>query len=114
MRAAVRSQDLGQSRLTARPQPKSPPPVNGVSLDKAARSSPVSGSLTKLANLKLVAVIFMLFLLVTSDVFLHSAVSGFDGAVEGRGVTSRGTVIQGIFLVLFYIMSLYLIDNEVI
>ena len=70
--------------------------------------------LSKLASIKLVAVLFFLFLLVTSEVFLHSVVGNFNGAVDIRSATSWGTVVQGVFLVIFYIISLYLIDSNII
>jgi hypothetical protein len=130
-RAALASQDRagrgatgeGSSGTRAPRAARQPPPapdavsLDDVSLDDVAGapSGAAKGAmLSQMANLKLVGVLFIVFLFVTSDVFLHSVVGNFDGAVDGRSATSWGTVVQGIFLVLFYVASLYLIDSNVI
>lgn len=54
---------------------------------------------------KTVVMIFVLFLIVVSSPFIDQVVARFRGAVEGRRVTTRGSLIQGVFLTLFYLAS---------
>lgn len=65
-------------------------------------------------NLKILVSLFLIFVLVVSDVFTNNIISGFGGAVKGRTPTSYGIVLQGIFLVIFYILAMYLIDSKII
>ncbi len=53
-------------------------------------------------------------MLVVSDIFVNNVVSGFGGAVQGRAPTTYGTVLQGIMLVLFYIVATYAADHNII
>lgn len=67
------------------------------------------------ANLKVLLSLFLLFILVVSDIFTNTVISGFgEKAVRGRSPTSWGVVLQGIFLVLFYAVAVYLIDHGVV
>ena len=69
----------------------------------------------RVANLKLIVALFLAFLVVVSDVFTNSVVAGFgDKAVRGRAPTSWGTVLQGIFLVIFYILAVYLTEHRIL
>jgi hypothetical protein len=74
------------------------------------------GSLTstKMVNVKILVTIFFIFVLVVSDIFTSNVVSGFRGAVRCRSPTSFGVVVQGIFLVIFYVLALHLIDGDII
>jgi hypothetical protein len=67
-----------------------------------------------LIDLKSIIVLFVLFIFVVSDVFTSCVISGFGGAVSGRTPTSYGIAVQGVFLVLFYNLVLYLIDGGLI
>ena len=55
-----------------------------------------------LSNLKLAFFIFLIFLFVTSDIFVEHALSKWDGLVYNREPNEKGTVVQGIALVLLY------------
>lgn len=60
------------------------------------------------AAYKTLFVLFVLFLVVVSDIFTDSVIAHIPGATAaGRGVTSKGSVMQGVFLVLFYSVALY-------
>ncbi len=68
-----------------------------------------------IGNLKVLISLFFIFVVVVSDAFTNSVLSGFgDSAVRCRSPTSWGVVLQGIFLVIFYILSLYLIENRIL
>ncbi len=58
--------------------------------------------------------VFALFLLVVSSVFVDNVLAGFRGAVELRAPTPYGSVVQGIFLVLLYVVALHLIDSGIV
>lgn len=69
----------------------------------------------KVSNIKLLIALFFIFLIVVSDIFTNNVVSLFgEKAVVGRSPTAWGTTIQGIFLVLFYIIALYLTENNIL
>lgn len=87
----------------------------------AAEKSPGEGGrrpwpppLPRLLTLKAVVALFVLFVLVVSDVFTNNVLSGFRGAVQGRAPTGVGAVIQGVFLVGFYAVALYLLDAGIL
>ena len=49
---------------------------------------------------KLFALMLIIFMLISSDVFINPALAKFDGAVNYKCPTSWGTFLQGLFLVL--------------
>ena len=49
-----------------------------------------------------------------SSVFVDNVLAGFRGAVEHRAPTPYGSVVQGIFLVLLYVIALHLIDSGIV
>ncbi len=66
-------------------------------------------------GIKLIFGLFLLFLFVVSDVFVNNVVSGFgEKAVKCRCPTVWGTVLQGIFLVIGYVILLHLIDRQIL
>jgi hypothetical protein len=69
----------------------------------------------RVANFKLLVAIFVMFMVVISDPFTNSVIAGFgEKAVRGRAPTSWGVVLQGIFLVIFYILAVYLTENNIL
>lgn len=73
-----------------------------------------SANLGGVVNFKVLVALFLIFVFVTSGIFTNNVVSGFPGAVRGRTPTSYGTVVQGICLVLFYVLFLYMINNDIL
>ena len=64
---------------------------------------------------KVIFGLFLLFLFVVSDVFVNSVVSGFgEKAVKCRSPTGWGTVLQGVFLVIGYVILLHLVESQVL
>lgn len=92
---------------------------DSVALDAIAPSAPEGGkklgasSLTG-RNVKVLVALFAIFILIVSDVFTNNVVSNFGGAVRGRSPTAYGTVVQGIFLVIFFALAVHLIEGGVI
>lgn len=65
-------------------------------------------------DLKIYILLFILFLLIQSKSFVN-LLSKINGTVDAAGeLTSYGTVLQGIFLVIAYICMETLVDNEYI
>ena len=66
-------------------------------------------------SIKSIVILFILFLLLISDVFVDNIIAQFgDRALTGRTPTNYGIVLQGIFLSLFYIIAMYLIENSIL
>lgn len=73
------------------------------------------GPRLRVGNLKLILALFLIFVVVVSDVFTNSIIAGFgEKAVRGRSPTSWGVVLQGIFLVIFYILAVYLTEHHIL
>lgn len=53
---------------------------------------------------KLIILLFTTFMLLSSDVFINRVLSKFNGAVDHRYPTNYGVLLQGMFLVLAYII----------
>jgi hypothetical protein len=106
--------------MAARQQPGDLPADDSVSLD-ALQDAEGGGARDKapprlgVANLKIILALFLIFVVVVSDVFTNSIVGGFgEKAVRCRAPTSWGIVLQGIFLVIFYILAVYLIEHRIL
>jgi hypothetical protein len=91
--------------------------TDSVTLDELVRESRPArkkrcrgGALT----LKSLVALFVVFLLAVSDVFTDNVVAGFRGAVRGRTPTSFGVVVQGVFVVLFFVLASRLIDEGIV
>lgn len=65
-------------------------------------------------TVKTVLVLYAIFLFIVSDVFINSILCKFEGGVRERNPTNLGILIQGIFLVIFYILSMYLIRYDIL
>lgn len=65
-------------------------------------------------NLKLFFILFLIFLFISSDVFIDKFLDRFSGSVEAKVATSKGTVIQGVCLVILFIIADILIQNNII
>jgi hypothetical protein len=63
---------------------------------------------------KILIFLFLIFLFVTSDIFTYNVISKFDGACVGRTVTTFGTILQGISLVIFYMVLIYVNEHDYI
>lgn len=74
-----------------------------------------AGSASAKPNVKILVALFLIFMVVVSDMFTNNIVSCFgESAVRGRAATPWGVMIQGIFLIIFYIMFTYLVSNGIL
>lgn len=74
----------------------------------------VHSSPMDITSIKSMFILFMLFLFVISDIFTNSILSSVPGATIERNATNIGMVLQGLFLVIFYIMINYLISCDIL
>lgn len=65
-------------------------------------------------NFKLLSILFLIFLLVVSDVFTTNILSRFKGAVDYKNVTTYGVVLQGVFLIAIYALADAAIKRSII
>jgi hypothetical protein len=63
---------------------------------------------------KFLGLIFIMFIFISSDVFIERILSNFESAVEIRSVTNYGIMLQGIFFVLGFIVLEILIDQGIL
>jgi hypothetical protein len=63
---------------------------------------------------KLVGLVFVLFIFLSSDTFIERLLSKFEGAVDYKYPTSYGTIIQGLLLCLGLIIFDALIKQKII
>ena len=76
--------------------------------------SDVAPCLLGLIDVKNIVVLFIIFLSVTSMLFNTSVLSNFANAVVDGNVTTYGSVLQGVFLVLLYILMISMMDAGVV
>jgi hypothetical protein len=62
---------------------------------------------------RLFAIMFIVFIVLSSDVFIKRVLDKFNNAVSGSTTTSWGTVLQGVFLVLACLISDILIKQNI-
>jgi hypothetical protein len=66
-------------------------------------------------NIKVAVFIFVLFMALMSDVFIDNVLGGFDDAASPTGqIQTKGAVIQGIALVIGYLLVDMLARNEIL
>lgn len=65
-------------------------------------------------DFKMMIILFILFIIITSDVFIDRILAKFNGAVNLNIPTAWGTVIQGVVLVLAYVLFDILVTYDVL
>ncbi len=63
---------------------------------------------------KFLLLLLVVFIFLSSDVFINRILAGFHGAVDYKCPTSWGTFLQGLFLVLIMIIIDALIRQKII
>ena len=66
------------------------------------------------SNIKVCVLLFILFIILSTDVFTDQILSKFNGATSMGVSTSTGVIIQGIFLVIGYILIDLLCRSEIL
>jgi hypothetical protein len=68
-----------------------------------------------LGNVKLIIMLFLWFIFIVSDIFRDSILAEIGPqALKGREITSWGIIVQGIFLIIGYILLVYLTEHEIL
>lgn len=65
-------------------------------------------------GLKGLVMLFIIFLFIVSTFFTNGVLTWFGGAVRCRTPTSYGVVLQGIFLVLFFVIAVHMIETGIL
>jgi hypothetical protein len=96
-------------------------PLEGTtySMDKGNDERPdtmtsLFGEIAKKISWKIALFVFVLVLLIWSDVFIENIMTKFDGLVEGRMVSQKGTIVQATVLTLAVIVLSFLISVDVL
>lgn len=74
----------------------------------------VIGKITEKINFKSLIILFILFLIVSSDIFINCVLTTIKSATDTRGATFKGILIQGVFLVVGFTLLNLLINQKVI
>jgi len=65
-------------------------------------------------SIKQYLILFIIFIFIVSDIFINNILSNIGSTVKCRTPTNLGVIVQGIFLVMFYIISVHLVDNGIL
>ena len=65
-------------------------------------------------NYKLITLLFLIYVFLNSDLFIDKVLSNLEGATDRLHLTSRGTFINGLLLILLYISADVLISGNII
>lgn len=68
-------------------------------------------TLSIILTFKNILALLLIVLLMDSNIFKRFLLSPFKGAVKNDELTFVGTLIKSIFLIIFYILALFLIDR---
>lgn len=64
---------------------------------------------------KLIIILFLLYILISSSIFTNTVLKLFGNRfVHNNRPTLLGTILQGVFLVIFYILFAHLTKNKII
>jgi hypothetical protein len=74
----------------------------------------VTGNILSNINYKVAFLLFLISAIIFSDIFMENVLERINGAVDGLCTTSKGTLIQMIFLVLGYIIIDLVVKYEVL
>jgi len=65
-------------------------------------------------NWKMAFFLFLIFIILTSDIFIDKCLRKIPGSVDNMTSTNKGSVIQGVFLVIFFVIMDGIINSGVI
>lgn len=75
---------------------------------------PLVFEVVKSIDFKFYGLLFLMFLFITSDVFIERILSQFSQATQHQTTTPYGSVIQAIFLVITMLLVSFLINKNII
>jgi len=74
----------------------------------------ITGGLLKNINYKVAFLLFMISMVIFSDVFIEGVLSGFSDAVSGECTTTKGTMLQLMFMVIAYIILDLIVKYDIL
>ncbi len=74
----------------------------------------MTGNLLSNINYKVAFMLFVISMIIFSDVFIEGVLSGISGTVEGDCTTTKGTMLQLLFMVIAYILLDLIVQYEVL
>lgn len=61
---------------------------------------------------KMSILVFILFIIITSDVFVEKVMGNDKNLIDGRNVSTRGVFIQGLIMSIMYLLIYILVINN--
>ncbi len=74
----------------------------------------MTGNLLSNINYKVAFLLFVISMIIFSDVFIEGVLSGIDGTVEGDCTTTKGTMLQLMFMVIIYILLDLIVQYDIL
>lgn len=65
-------------------------------------------------NWKIVFMLLLIYMIISSDVFINRVLSKFKWATDGKDTTSWGTFLQGLFMAIFFIIADIAIKQKIL
>jgi capsule polysaccharide export protein KpsE/RkpR len=65
-------------------------------------------------SVKSILILFILFLFVVSDVYTNSVLCNVSGALTERNPTNLGIILQGVSLVVLFVLANYLVKSNIL
>ena len=89
-------------------------PVKSTKKAKKSDFMKITGNLLSTINYKVAFLLFIIGIIIFSDVFIETVLSGFGGSVNGDCTTTKGTMLQLLFMVIGYIILDLIVQYEVL
>lgn len=74
----------------------------------------MTGNLLSSINYKVAFLLFVVSMLIFSYSFIENVLNGFSGTVEGDCTTTKGTMLQLLFMVIVYIILDLVVQYEIL
>lgn len=89
-------------------------PIRLSDAEKADDVGSLVSSIWEKINFKMLILLFITFVGLSSDVFCRRVLSHVDGAIDGKCPTNKGVFIQALLLCLAYVIFEILIVNDIL
>ncbi len=74
----------------------------------------MSGNLLSAINYKVAFLLFVISMIIFSDVFINTVLSEFKDTIEGECTTTKGTMLQLMFMIIVYIVLDLVVKYDVL
>lgn len=90
------------------------PPKKKKKKSKKTDLMKMSGNLLSNINYKVAFLLFIVSMILFSDVFIESVLGRFSGTVDGDCTTTKGTMLQLLFMVVAYIILDLIVKYDIL